>query len=158
MKKGRDGKGKEKWVRRPPNPHTREGKDARDRGRAWKALERGLDLGKVLWVALGEGKEGARADAALRRLQRALKNRQLGVGWRSHLDEALLKHLVGEGYLRPEKREVPKHVRSSWKGDERFAPWVSYRITEKGKKLLEALQEKQAGEARAVSAGGGGNG
>jgi len=152
---GKKAKGK---GRKPFNPHTREGKDILDRKRARRALRRGLDLGKVLWVVLGEGKQGAQADAALRRLQRALKNRQLGVGWRSHLDQAILKHLVGEGYLRPEKKEVRKGEIRAWKRkrrDERFGPWVFYRITNKGKKLLEAYQEKEAAKARVVPAGGG---
>jgi len=144
-------KGKEK-RKKPFNPHTREGKDARDRGRAWKALERGLDLGKVLLAATDGGKEVVRASAALQRVGDALRKGTLGVRWKSHLDEALLKHLVGEGYLRPEKREAPKHKKRSWKGDERFAPWVSYRLTKKGKALIgEPHQEEEAPGVSAAS-------
>jgi len=126
------------------NPHAKEGKDARDRRRVKEALARGLDLRKALLVATDGGKEAVRADAALRRVERALRNRALRVGWQSHLDQAILKHLVSEGYLRWEKREPFKHLKNAWKRkDQRFAPWVSYRLTKKGKALIGELLPKE---------------
>jgi hypothetical protein len=120
------------------NPHTNEGKDLRDRRRVREALARGLDLKKALLAATDKGKEVVRADAALRRVERGLRGGNLGVRWQNHLDQAVLKHLVVEGLLRPEQGEAPKHMQSSWKRkDKRFAPWVFYRLTKKGRKLIE---------------------
>jgi len=115
------------------NPHTKEGKDFLDRRRMRRALQRGLDLKKAILVATDGGKKITTADAALRRVEKALKNKRLGVGWKSHLDQAILKYLVGEGYLRVERNGAS---RGKKRRDDRFAPSVSYILTKKAKKLI----------------------
>lgn len=114
-------------------------KDRMDRRRLYKALDRGLDLSRALWVATAKGKPVVQADAALRRVEEAIRNGSLGVRKRTHLGEAILKHLAGEGFLRVEWDEAKAKGRKRFKGDARFAPWVLYRLTKKGRKLLEPL-------------------
>lgn len=116
---------------------TPEQKDRRDRARFRGALKRGLDPAWALWVATNKGKSAVRADKALSRLEAALPKR-------SHLAEAVLKGLVGEGYLRVEydEKRRPKSKKRCG-GDPRFAPWVIYRLTKKGSAFLSALSHQE---------------
>lgn len=123
---------------RRPNPHTRAAKDLRDQARFRKALRRGLDLRKALEAATDGGKPAVKASAALNRVEEALRTGKLyPVRFRTHLGEAILKALVGEGYLRVERREKRPGEKARGVPDERFAPWVSYRLTRKGLELLQ---------------------
>jgi hypothetical protein len=121
-------------------------KDKRDAGRFRAAVRRGLDLGKVLEVIFGgreEALSGKKVGAlgALGRLERALKNGHIKakVKGRKYLPLSILKGLVGEGYLRPERIELlphQKHKEAKKSPDPRLVGTV-YLLTRKGEKLLE---------------------
>jgi hypothetical protein len=127
-------------------------KDKRDAHRFRAAVRRGLDLGTVLEVVFGgrdEALSGKRvgAAAALRRLERAVRLGRVRAKarGRKHLALSLLKGLVGEGYLRVERLELKPHQkRQELKAvpDPRLAG-TAYRITRKGRALLEALPAAQ---------------
>ncbi len=121
-------------------------KDKRDAGRFRAAVRKGLDLGEVLEVVFGSREEalsGKKAGAlgALGRLERALKNGRIRakVKGRKYLPLSILKGLVGEGYLRPERVELLPHQRhkEAKKSPDPRLVGTAYLLTRKGKKLLE---------------------
>lgn len=121
-------------------------KDRRDAGRFRAAVRKGLDLGEVLEVVFGgreEALSGKKVGAlgALGRLERALKNGRIKVKakGRKHLPLSILKGLVGEGYLRPERIKLLPHQKqkeAKKSPDPRLVGTV-YLLTRKGKRLLE---------------------
>jgi len=131
-------------------------KDKRDAGRFRAAVRKGLDLGEVLEVIFGSREEalsGKKVGAlgALGRLERALKNGRIKARakGRKYLPVSILKGLVGEGYLRPERIELLPHQRqkeAQRSPDPRLVGTV-YLLTRKGKKLLE----KRGGTNRALN-------
>jgi hypothetical protein len=121
-------------------------KDKWDAGRFRAAVRRGLDLGEALEVVFGSREEalsGKRVGAlgALGRLERALKNGRIKAKakGRKYLPLSILKGLVGEGYLRPERIDLLPHQRhkeAKKSPDPRLVGTV-YLLTKKGKKLIE---------------------
>jgi len=125
-------------------------KDKRDAGRFRAAVRKGLELDKVLEVIFGgreEALSGKKVGAlgALGRLERALRSGRIEARakGKKYLPVSILKGLVGEGYLRPERIELLPHQRhkeAKKSPDPRLVGTV-YLLTRKGKKLLEKKDE-----------------